>query len=141
MIRKVYSTQTRTEPYQQRFKMATTIQTVAGLSLLIHTVLFTSLNLYIYLRTQSLSQQYQQESEVLELLEKECERSPHVWSLVCISSVMHVLFGLINLHFFIFSFKSTRSFIYSKLSVYRIWVISNTRLSRSRSPVPTISPI
>ncbi|XP_056002057.1 uncharacterized protein LOC125662133 [Ostrea edulis] len=60
--------------------MATTIQTVAGLSLLIHTVLFTSLNLYIYLRTQSLSQQYQQESEVLELLEKECERSQHVWS-------------------------------------------------------------
>jgi hypothetical protein len=63
--------------------MATTLQTVAGLSLLIHTVLFTSLNLYIYLRTQSLNQEYQQEAEVFDLLIQECEGREPVTILVC----------------------------------------------------------
>ncbi|XP_062571982.1 uncharacterized protein LOC134233928 isoform X2 [Saccostrea cucullata] len=61
--------------------MATTVQTIAGLSLLIHTVLFTSLNLYLYFRSLSLSQEYQQETEVLDLLIDNCETRNKEWSL------------------------------------------------------------
>ncbi|XP_061190680.1 uncharacterized protein LOC133198658 [Saccostrea echinata] len=61
--------------------MATTVQTIAGLSLLVHTLLFTSLNLYIYFRSQSLNLEYQQESEVLDLLIENCETHNEEWSL------------------------------------------------------------
>lgn len=66
-------------------KMATTVQTLASVSLLIHTVLFMSLNLYLYFRSQSLSREYKQETEVLDLLTKNCRTNEEPFKLVCIS--------------------------------------------------------
>lgn len=65
-------------------KMATTVQTLASVSLLIHTVLFMSLNLYLYFRSQSLSREYKQETEVLDLLTKNCRTNEEPFELVCI---------------------------------------------------------
>lgn len=65
-------------------KMATTVQTLASVSLLIHTVLFMSINLYLYFRSQSLSREYKQETEVLDLLTKNCRTNEEPFELVCI---------------------------------------------------------
>ncbi|XP_011451638.3 uncharacterized protein [Magallana gigas] len=61
--------------------MATTVQTLASVSLLIHTVLFMSLNLYLYFRSQSLSREYKQETEVLDLLTKNCRTNEEPFEL------------------------------------------------------------
>ncbi|XP_022312279.2 uncharacterized protein LOC111117446 [Crassostrea virginica] len=61
--------------------MATVLYSLVALSTLVHTVLFLSLNLYIHFRSQSLSREYTQESETLDLLTENCGIGADPWDL------------------------------------------------------------